>query len=51
MYYRICEQGLVETDRRCWEEQTGAIGIFDEEEWSRELNLQEEFSLDRKEAD
>ncbi|GFI28550.1 cobalt/magnesium transport protein CorA [Lachnospiraceae bacterium] len=49
MYYRICEQGLVETDRRCWEEQTGAIGIFDEEEWSRELNLQEEFSLDRKE--
>ncbi len=49
MYYRVCDQGLVGIDRRDWEKSTGGIGVFDEEEWSRELKLQKEFSLDRKE--
>ena len=49
MYYRICDRGLIETDRKDWEENTGGIGIFDEAEWSRELDLQKEFSIDRRE--
>lgn len=48
MYYRICNKGLIETDRKSWEEKAGGIGIFDENEWSRELDLQKEFSIDRK---
>lgn len=48
MYYRICNRGLIGTDRKDWEEHTGGIGIFNEEEWSRELDLQKEFSLERK---
>lgn len=48
MYYRICSQGLIAADRKSWEENAGGIGIFDEEEWSRELDLQKEFSLDRE---
>lgn len=49
MYYRICDRGLIETDRWDWEENIGGIGIFDEAEWSRELDLQKEFSIDRRE--
>ena len=49
MYYRICSRGLIETERKDWEENAGGIGIFDEEEWSRELDLQKEFSIDKKE--
>lgn len=49
MYFRVCQDGLVEIDRRCWEECADGIGIFDEEEWGREICLMEEFSLDREE--
>lgn len=49
MYYRICDRGLIETDRWDWEKHAGGIGIFDEGEWSRELDLQKEFSIDRRE--
>lgn len=49
MYYRICEGGIIEADRKSFEEDSGGIGIFDEEEWSMELKLKEEFSLGQKE--
>lgn len=49
MYYRICEDGIVRADRKEFEEKAGGIGIFDEEEWSMELKLKEEFSLNQKE--
>lgn len=49
MYYRICSRGLIETDRKDWEENVGGIGIFDEDEWNQELDLQKAFFIDRKE--
>lgn len=45
MFYHICKEGLIEIDDKAWEESAFSIGIFDEEEWSRQLWLQEEFSL------
>lgn len=51
MYYRIGKHGMLETDRAEFDEASGGIGIFDEEEWRDELKLKEEFSLCRKEED
>lgn len=48
MYYQICKDGIIQTDRKSFEEGSNGIGIFDEEEWSMELELKEEFSLGRK---
>lgn len=49
MYYRVCEHGVVSSNRREFEEKPGGIAVFDVEEWSGELALKEEFSLDQKE--
>ena len=48
MYYQICKDKIIQTDRKSFEEGSNGIGIFDEEEWSMELELKEEFSLGRK---
>ena len=50
MYYHICEAGIIETDQRGFESCSAGIGIYDEEEWSRELGLREEYSLSQKEG-
>lgn len=50
MYYHICEVGIIETDQRGFESCSAGIGIYDEEEWSRELGLREEYSLSQKEG-
>ncbi len=47
MYYRISENGIVETEKQDWENQPGGIAVFNEEAWGRELNLREAFSLER----
>ena len=47
MYYRVCGNGIAETDRQGFEENFGGIGIFDEEEWSMELKQEEAFSLNQ----
>ncbi len=49
MYFIIGEEGIIETDRKGFEENSGGVGIFDEEEWSMELKLKEKFSLSRDE--
>ncbi len=49
MYFIVCEEGIIETDRRGFEETPGGIGIFDEEEWSMELEPKKDFSLSQKE--
>lgn len=49
MYYHIGEQGMTETDRAGFEEQSGGVAVFDGEEWGRELKLKEEFSLKKSE--
>lgn len=49
MYFMIGEDGIIETDRKGFEENAGGVGIFDEEEWSMELKLKEKFSLSRDE--
>lgn len=51
MFYKICENGIFETDREEWEKSGSGAAVFDEEEWSGELRLQEEFSLGSKEKD
>ena len=49
MYFIIGEEGIIETDRKGFEENSGGVGIFDEGEWSMELKLKEKFSLSRDE--
>lgn len=49
MYFIIGEEGIIETDRKGFEQNSGGVGIFDEEEWSMELKLKEKFSLSRDE--
>lgn len=51
MYYIVGEHGLSETNRKGFEESSGSIGIFDEEEWNSELELFKEFSLRREDGD
>lgn len=51
MYYMIDETGINETDRMHWEQTSGGIAVFDEDEWGGELKLQEAFSLGKKEED
>lgn len=45
MYYIISSNGIEKTNRTIWEQSPDSIAIFDEEEWSKELRLREEFSL------
>lgn len=51
MYYIVGEHGMSETNRKGFEECSGSIGIFDEEEWNSELELLKEFSLRREDGD
>ena len=50
MYYIVGEHGMSETNRKGFEECSGSIGIFDEEEWNSELELLKEFSLRREDG-
>ncbi len=51
MYYIVGEHGMSETNRKGFEDCSGSIGIFDEEEWNSELELLKEFSLRREDGD
>lgn len=49
MYYCMDEKGIRDVSRLVWEESETGIAIFDVEEWTQELQLQEEFSIVQKE--
>ncbi|MBO5303445.1 MAG: hypothetical protein J6A92_05290 [Lachnospiraceae bacterium] len=51
MYYKIYEDGIIETGLEEWENSEAGAAIFDSEEWGKYLALQNEFSLTGKKED
>lgn len=46
MYYILGEKGLEHAGQKEWEKSKKGVGVFDQEEWGKELLLREEFSIE-----